>query len=155
LNTASVPLIRHVSGMNQLVAREVVEYRNRHGAFKNREQLKSVPQMGDTRFTQAAGFLKNPGGDDPLDTTWIHPESYPLARQILRDAGFTTTDLLERSKLDDLHQKFLQLNLEEVATKLSVAPPTVRDILEALARPGRAPREDLPPPIFKKGILKI
>src|SRR5581483_2580967 len=70
LNTASVPLLRHVSGMNQLVAREVVEYRNRHGAFASREQLREVPNLGDKRFTQAAGFLKIPEAADPLDTTW-------------------------------------------------------------------------------------
>lgn len=155
LNTASVPLLRHVSGMNQLVAREVVDHRNRNGAFRSREQLKSVPQMGDVRFTQAAGFLKIPGGEDPLDTTWIHPESYAIARQILADLGFTPADLLDKAKLDELREKLNGFNIDEAAAKLNAGPPTIRDILDALAKPGRDPREDLPPPIFKKGILKI
>ena len=77
LNTASVPLLRHVSGLNQLVARELVDYRKQHGPFTNREQLQQVPSIGPARFVQAAGFLKIAGGDNPLDRTWIHPESYP------------------------------------------------------------------------------
>lgn len=155
LNTASVPLLRHVSGMNQLVAREVVEYRNRHGAFTAREQLLQVPALGEKRFTQAAGFLKLPEGGDPLDTTWIHPESYPVARQILADLGFAPQDLRDRSKLEELRGKLATVNLPEVALRLRAGEPTVRDILDALARPGRDPREDLPPPIFKKGVLKL
>ena len=83
-----MPLLRHVSGLNQLVARQVVEYRAANGPFKSRDQLRSVPQLGDIRFTQAAGFLKIRDAADPLDTTAVHPESYPLARQILTDLGF-------------------------------------------------------------------
>ena len=88
LNTASVPLLRHVSGLNQLVAREVVNHRERNGKFTSREQLLAVPGLGEKRYTQAAGFLKLPDGADPLDATWIHPESYPVARQILAELGF-------------------------------------------------------------------
>jgi len=85
LNTASVPLLRHVSGLNQVVARDLVNFRQQNGAFQSREQLMQVPGIGQNRFTQAAGFLKIVGGSDPLDQTWIHPESYPLARQIMTD----------------------------------------------------------------------
>ena len=155
VNTASVPLLRHVSGLNQLVAREVVEYRKANGRFQTREQLLSVPSFGDKRFTQAAGFLKIPGGDDPLDLTWVHPESYPVARQILADLGFTPADLRDKARVDGLREKLNAVDPDEVAARLKAGGPTVRDIFEALARPGRDPREDLPPPIFKKGILKL
>jgi uncharacterized protein len=155
LNTASVPLLRHVSGMNQLVAREVVEFRNRHGAFASREDLLKVPNLGEKRYTQAAGFLKIPESSDPLDTTWIHPESYPLARQILADLGFAAQDLRDPAKLDELRAKLGTVNPTEIAQRLKAGEPTVHDIFDALARPGRDPREDLPPPIFKKGVLKL
>ena len=155
LNTASVPLLRHVSGLNQLVAREVVDYRGRNGPFTSREQLLQVPGLGDKRFTQAAGFLKIPDAPDPLETTWIHPESYPAARQILADLGFTPADLRDRAKLEELRGKLGTVNAAEAALRLKTGEPTVRDILDAIARPGRDPREDLPPPIFKKGVLRL
>jgi len=155
LNTASVPLLRHVSGLNQLVAREVVTFREKHGKFTGRAQLLEVSGLGEKRFTQSAGFLKIPDGPDPLDSTWIHPESYPLARQILADLGFTSADLRDKVKLDEIRSKFNGINLNDASIKLNVGESTVRDILDALAKPGRDPREDLPPPIFKKGVLKL
>jgi uncharacterized protein len=155
VNTASVPLLRHVSGLNQMVARDLVEHRNKNGPFRSREQLKQVNGVGDARFTQAAGFLKIPDGDDPLDTTWIHPESYHVARQLLGELGFAPTDLRDKAKLDELRAKLPAVNPADVAARMNTGEPTVRDILEALARPGRDPREDRPPPIFKKGILKL
>jgi uncharacterized protein len=155
LNTASVPLLRHISGLNQMVARELVEYRKRHGPFRAREQLLQVPGIGDARFIQAAGFLKITGGDNPLDRTWIHPESYPVARQLLAELGYGPDALEDRPKAEELREKLKTISPEDVAARLQVGPPTIRDIIDALARPGRDPREDLPPPIFKKGILKL
>lgn len=155
INTASVPLLRHVSGLNQLVARELVEFRKQHGPFTSRDALKSVPQMGEARFTQAAGFLKIRGGNDPLDTTWVHPESYGLAREILAAAEFPPEGLLDREKLNQLRDKLQTLNPEEIAQKLGAGVPTIRDIFDALARPGRDPRDERPLPIFRKGILKL
>jgi transcriptional accessory protein Tex/SPT6 len=155
LNTASVPLLRHVSGLNQLVAREIVDYRKQHGSFKTREQLLQVPNIGPNRFIQAAGFLKIVGGDNPLDQTWIHPESYPAAQQLLAELGFGLDALNERQKTTELSEKLRSLSPEEISSKLQLGVPTLRDILEALARPGRDPRDDLPPPIFKRGVLKL
>lgn len=155
VNTASVPLLRHVSGLNQLVAREIVEYRKQHGQFSSRDQLKSVPQVGDARFTQAAGFLKIRTGDNPLDATWVHPESYAVAEEVLREAGFAPADIRDRAKLDAFRQKLNTLNPDDIAGKLNVGVPTVRDIFDALARPDRDPRDDRPQPIFRKGVLKI
>jgi uncharacterized protein len=155
LNTASVPLLRHVSGLNQLVARDLVEFRKSHGPFRSRDQLKQVPGIGEARFVQAAGFLKIGGGDQPLDGTWIHPESYGVARQLLGELGYSEADLNNKPKVEELREKLKGVSPEEVANRLQVGAPTVHDILDALARPGRDPREDLPPPIFKKGVLKL
>jgi uncharacterized protein len=154
LNTASVPLLRHVSGLNQLVARELVDYRKQHGPFTSRDQLMQVPGVGPTRYVQAAGFLKV-SGDNPLDRTWIHPESYPAAQRLLGELGYGPDVLDDRTRHRELQGKLKALSPEEVAARLEVGVPTLRDILDALARPGRDPREDLPPPIFKKGILKL
>jgi uncharacterized protein len=155
LNTASVPLLRYVSGLNQMVARDLVEYRKANGPFQNREQLMQVNGIGEGRFVQAAGFLKIGGGANPLDVTWIHPESYPIARQVLTDLGFTPEDLLDKQRLEELREKLNAVSLEETAERLQIGVPTLDDIFRALARPGRDPREDLPPPIFKKGVLKL
>lgn len=155
VNTASVPLLRHVSGLNQLVAREIVEFRAKHGPFKTREQFMSVPQMGEARFTQAAGFLKIRAGDDPLDNTWVHPESYHIAREILSAIGHTPADLLDKAKLTDIRQKLTTQNPEAIANHHKVGGPTVRDIFDALSKPGRDVREDRPAPIFRKGVLNL
>jgi uncharacterized protein len=114
-----------------------------------------VPGVGPARYVQAAGFLKVLDGGDPLDRTWIHPESYPVARQLLGELGYEPQVLCDREKLDELREKLKAVPLEETANRLQVGIPTLRDMLDALARPGRDPREDLPPPIFKKGILKL
>lgn len=154
LNTASVPLLRHVSGLNQLAARELVEFRKKNGPFRSREQLLGVPQMGPARFTQAAGFLKIRDGEDPLDNTWVHPESYEIARYILNLIGHTPADLRDKAKLAEIAEKLRTQNPEAIANHFKVGGPTVRDIFEALTRPGRDIREDRPTPIFRKGILK-
>jgi competence ComEA-like helix-hairpin-helix protein len=155
VNTASVPLLRHVSGLNQLVARELVEYRRKHGPFQTREQLKSVPQMGEARFTQAAGFLKIRDGSDPLDNTWIHPESYHIARQVLEAIGHTPADLKDPAQLADIREKLRTQNPEAIANIHKVGGATVRDIFDAIARPGRDIRDERHPPIFRKGILNL
>jgi uncharacterized protein len=155
VNTASVSLLRYVSGLNQLAARELVDFRKKNGPFKNREQLREVPGIGPGRFVQAAGFLKITGGDNPLDQSWIHPESYPTTIEILREIGFGPEELNDKEKRESLREKSRALPLEEVSARLQVGQPTLRDILDALAKPGRDPREELPPPIFKKGILKL
>ncbi len=155
VNSASVPLLRHVSGMNQMIARELVDHRKQHGAFKNREQLLQLPGMGANRFVQAAGFLKIHAGDNPLDSTWIHPESYGLTHKILSELGYGPDVVADKGRTDEFHDKLKGLAPLDLANRLGAGVPTIADILEALARPGHDPREDLPPPIFKKGILKL
>ena len=155
INTASVPLLRHVSGLNQMVARDLVEHRKQNGPFKSREQLQAIAGVGPIRFTQAAGFLKIVNSEEPLDETWIHPESYPVAREILKDAGLAPADLRDKAKLDQLRENLNKIHPEVYADRLKTGLPTVKDIFDALARPLRDPRDDLPPPVFRKNILKI
>ena len=249
VNTASPALLRYVSGLNQLTARRVYEYRREHGPFRSREQLREVPGFGDATFVQAAGFLKIAGGENPLDATWIHPESYAIATRVLERFGGKPADLTEKEAAAALAQRMAAVDLEGLAKDLaaaavplrqvrrratpasgtpaaarqvpvanrsgSAAKPrrrairrpaeaarerlpaaaaasesaseipaeaaavrgpadgvtrsgaacgpketavgtlTLRDILAQLARPGRDPREDLPAPVFKQGVLKL
>lgn len=155
LNTASVPLLRHVSGLNQLTARRVVEYRTEKGPFTSREHLMLVDGVGPATYTQAAGFLKTREGENPLDATWVHPESYAVATRLLEKLGFTPDVVRHKDQLPALHSKLNEADLAALAHELEVGEPTLRDICEALARPERDPRDDLPKPIFKKGVLKL
>ncbi len=157
LNTASPALLRYVSGLNQLTARRLYDHRIANGPFKNREQLKEVPGFGEVTFVQAAGFLKIADGDNPLDATWIHPESYDVARQVLGKLGFSPDDLRQKETTAAIEQKVAELSsqADQLAAALHAGQMTLRDILVQLIRPGRDPREDLPPPIFKRGILKL
>jgi uncharacterized protein len=155
LNTASVPLLRYVSGLNALVAQRIVEFRKQNGPFRRRDQLLQIQGIGERTYEQAAGFLKILGGDEPLDSTWIHPESYPVARQLLAELNTEPGALVNREQTVALQDQLQALTPAEVAARLQVGVPTLGDILESLARPGRDPREDLPPPVFKKGILKL
>jgi uncharacterized protein len=154
-NTASPALLRYVSGMNQLTARKVFEHRRQHGPFKNRQQLKEVPGIGEGTFVQATGFLKISDGDNPLDATWIHPESYEVAGQILAKFGCAVSDLRDKEKLASLAERVAQVDLEQMAKELEVGILALKDILAQLTRPGRDPREDLPAPVFKRGVLKL
>ena len=155
LNTASVPLLRHVSGLNQLTARRVVERRATKGPFTDRAQLLEVEGVGPATYTQAAGFLKVSGGENPLDRTWVHPESYAVAEKLLTSFGFAHDIVRQRDRLPELHTKLDEADLPALAKDFEIGEPTLRDIFEALARPDRDPRDDLPKPIFKKGVLKL
>jgi uncharacterized protein len=154
LNTASPSLLRYVSGLNQLTARRLFDYRTQQGPFRNREQLKEVPGFGEATFVQAAGFLKI-SGDNPLDSTWIHPESYPLAERVLSKLEATTTDLADKEAVARLSEKTSNVDVTALAPELGAGDLLLKDILAQLTRPGRDPREDLPPPMFKKGVLKL
>ena len=155
LNTASVPLLRHVSGLNQLTARRIVDHRKDKGTFATRDQLMEVDGVGPATYTQAAGFLKIPEGVHPLDRTWIHPESYAIATLLLERFGKTPEVVRDKQELPELHRQLEEAAASELAKELEVGEFTLRDIVEALGRPERDPRDDLPKPIFKKGILKL
>ena len=155
LNTASVPLLRHVSGLNQLTARRVVERRAQKGPFTDRAQLLEVEGVGPATYTQAAGFLKVGGGDNPLDRTWVHPENYATVEKLLTSFGLSPEIVRQRERLPELHAKLDEADIPALSKELELGEPTLRDIFEALARPDRDPRDDLPKPIFKKGVLKL
>ena len=153
VNTASPALLRYVSGLNQLTARRVYEHRRQNGPFRTREQLKDVPGFGDATFVQAAGFLKIVGGDNPLDATWIHPESYAVALRLLEKVECSPNDLTDGA--EKLAERTAKIDLAQMAQEQDVGLLTLKDILSQLARPGRDPREDLPKPVFKQGVLKL
>jgi uncharacterized protein len=154
-NSAGVALLRHVSGLNQQLAREIVEYRNRNGRFTSREQLKLVSGLGESRWTQAVGFLKLTASDEPLDGTWIHPESYPVVRQLLGELGISPDVLRDASPQQSLFERANSVVPDEVAGRLHIHSATLQDMLDELARPGYDPRDDLPSPVFKRGVLKL
>ncbi|MDR1142206.1 MAG: helix-hairpin-helix domain-containing protein, partial [Planctomycetaceae bacterium] len=157
LNTATPAILRYVAGLNQMTAKRIHEYRLLHGPFRSRDEIKKVSGLGEVAFTHAAGFLKIHDGTNPLDATWIHPESYSLAAKILEKLGFSVDDLKNSEKVKEIAAKIAEEKIGELAsrlaTELEVGLFTVRDTLDDLSRPGRDPRESLPPPIFKKGIL--
>lgn len=155
LNTASASLLRSVSGLNQLIARRVVAWREEHGAFRSRQQLLEVPGIGEATFTQAAGFLKIRDGEKPLDGTWIHPESYEVAERILKRLSIDRDKLLGSRGDAEFQQQLAAVDVDELASDLKIGKPTCRDILDALARPDRDPRCDSPGPIFRQGVLKL
>ena len=154
LNTASPSLLMHVSGFNQLIARRVVEYRERSGRFQSRKQLLDVPGVGPATFTQAAGFLKL-DGDEPLDNTWIHPESYEVARLLLTRCNVSSDLLRPGADRSPLREQLSAVEATQLAQELAVGLPTLTDIVDALLRPGRDPRADLPLPVFRKGVLSL
>ncbi|MHA1793619.1 MAG: Tex family protein [Promethearchaeota archaeon] len=154
VNTASEQLLCHVSGLNARVAKEIVKYRQENGPFKNREELKKVPYMGAKTFEQSIGFLRVYNGDNPLDTTFIHPESYHVAEKILEKMGMTPDDLLDAANLKLINQK---LASEQIIAEFQdlAGIETLKDIIAAIKAPRRDPRDELPPVILKKDVLKL
>ena len=155
LNTASAALLKHIAGINATVAKNIIKYRDEHGIFASRKEVLKVSRLGPTAYTQCAGFLRINGATCPLDNTPVHPESYPLAEQILAELGFSLEDLADKNKLDLLKSKIKLVDIDKLATKLNAGVFTVKDILDALTKPGRDPREDLPAPLTRQNIIKL
>ena len=155
LNTASAALLKHIAGINATVAKNIIKYRDEHGIFTSRKELLKVSRLGPTAYTQCAGFLRINGATCPLDNTPVHPESYSLAEQILAELGFSFEDLADKNKLDLLKAKIKLVDIDKLATKLNAGVFTVKDILDALTKPGRDPREDLPAPLTRQNIIKL
>lgn len=155
LNTASAALLKYIAGINATVAKNIIKYRDEHGIFASRKELLKVSRLGPTAYTQCAGFLRINGATCPLDNTPVHPESYPLAEQILAELGFSLDDLADKNKLDLLKAKIKLVDIDKLATKLNAGVFTVKDILDALTKPGRDPREDLPAPLTRQNIIKL
>ena len=148
LNTASPALLSHISGLSSTVCKNIVAFREENGSFESRAQLKKVPKLGPKAFEQCAGFLRVPGGKEPLDNTAVHPESYKAAKALLKHLGVQPGD-------PALEEKAKSADLSALAGELEVGEPTLRDILKELAKPGRDPRDELPPPLLREDILDM
>ena len=155
LNTASPAILQHIAGISGTVAKNIVAFRQENGGFTSRKQLLKVPRLGSAAFTQCAGFLRLNGAKNPLDNTSVHPESYELAERIIGELGFTLKDLQDKSQLEALQVKLPLVDVDKMAHKLDAGVPTVRDIIAALAKPGRDPREDLPAPLTRKHVVSL
>ena len=154
VNTASPALLEHVAGIGPKLAANIVAYRDQHGAFRRRMDFKKVKGLGPKAFEQAAGFLRINGGDNALDASAIHPESYRLAQEILKRARITERTSSKHRPV--LLQEFReQADLELLALELEAGLPTLQDVLEQLIRPGRDPREDLPAPVLRSDVLRM
>lgn len=155
LNTASPAILQHIAGISSTVAKNIVAFRQENGGFTSRKQLLKVPRLGPAAFTQCAGFLRLNGAENPLDNTSVHPESYELAERLIGELGFTLKALQDKSQLEALQVKLPFVDVDKMASKLDAGVPTVRDIVGALAKPGRDPREDLPAPLTRKHIVSL
>nr|WP_313803925.1 Tex family protein [Cytobacillus sp.] len=151
VNTASSSLLQYVAGLSKAVANNIVKKREEEGKFTNRKQLKKIPRLGAKTYEQAIGFLRIIDGTEPLDHTGIHPESYPEVIKLLNNLGFTTADLGSPA----LRESLSKLNVGQLSNELGIGELTLKDIIDALVRPERDPRDDLPKPLLKKDVLKL
>ena len=154
LNTASPALLSRVSGVNATVSKNIVAYREENGAFSSRAELKKVPKLGPKAFEQCAGFLRVPESKNPLDNTGVHPESYTAAKQLLELCGYDLKDVA-KGNISDLAQKAQNIGLESISEKTGVGIPTLQDIIKEITKPGRDPRDELPPPLLRTDVLDI
>ena len=154
VNTASASLLTYVSGLNAATARSIVAYREANGVFPDRKKLLKVPKLGPKAFEQCAGFLRVPESKNVLDNTGVHPESYQAAEGLLALCGYTDDDV-RRGAVAQLMQKVQAMGEAQVAEKLSVGVPTLRDVVKELVKPGRDLRDDLPAPILRTDVLDM
>ncbi len=155
VNTATPSLLSYVSGINNTIAKNIVKYRDENGKLKNRKQLLKVPKLGKAAFEQCAGFLRIFDGDNPLEVTAVHPESYEATEKLLKELGFDKNDLKNKEKLEELKTKLKSVNVETMAKQLEIGEMTLTDIITELSKPGRDPREDMPKPILRSDVLKL
>ena len=152
LNTASAPLLSYISGISGVIAKNIVAYREENGSFRNRKQLLKVPKLGPKAYEQCAGFMRISGGDNPLDTTGVHPESYEIAEKLLKKQGFEVSDIVKG------HLTGLSLTIRDykkMAEELGVGEITLRDIVQELEKPARDPRDEMPKPILRTDVLEM
>ncbi|GAA6398368.1 Tex family protein [Sellimonas intestinalis] len=152
LNTASAPLLSYISGISGTIAKNIVAYREANGRFTDRRQLLKVPKLGPKAFEQCAGFMRINQGDNPLDRTSVHPESYEAAKELLAKQGFTAEDL-EKGNLSELPATIR--DYKKLAEELGIGEITLRDIIKELEKPARDPREEMPKPILRTDVLEM
>ena len=155
VNTATPSLLSYVSGINSTIAKNIVKYRDENGKLKNRKELLKVPKLGKVAYEQCAGFLRIFDGDNPLEITAVHPESYEATEKLLKSLGFNKEDLRDKQKLEELKQKLKTINIEKTAQEIGIGEMTLTDIISELSKPGRDPREDMPKPILRSDVLKL
>ena len=153
LNTASPSLLSRVAGVNSTVAKNIVSYREENGTFTSRTQLKKVNKLGEKAFQQCAGFLRVPESKNIFDNTGVHPESYKAAKELLEMCGFKSTGA--SADLKEIKEKTDCLNKAELSEKLGIGLPTLEDMIKELSRPGRDPRDELPPPMLRSDVMDM
>ncbi|MCI2255911.1 RNA-binding transcriptional accessory protein [Domibacillus sp. PGB-M46] len=151
VNTASPSLLEHVAGLNKTVAKNIVQYREENGKFTKRSVIKKVPRLGGKTFEQCIGFLRITDGEEPLDRTPIHPESYKETTALLKSLRFKTTDIGS----EELGAALQTVNTEQIAKELGIGELTLKDIIDSLQKPGRDPRDEMPAPLLKTDVLKM
>ncbi len=154
LNTASPSLLSHIAGINGTIAKNIVVYREENGAFTSRTALKKVPKLGQKAFEQCAGFLRVAESKNILDNTGVHPESYDAAKTLLTLCGYELKDV-KNGTIDELHSRIEKLGYSDLAKRLSVGEPTLHDIENELLKPGRDPRDELPPPLLRSDVMEM
>ena len=155
VNTATPSLLSYVSGINKTIANNIVKYRDENGKLKERKELLKVAKLGKVAFEQCAGFIRIPGGKNPLEITAVHPESYDIAEGVLQKIGYTKNDLLDKEKLKQIKTKLAEIKILETAAELNVGEMTLKDIIDELSKPGRDPRDEMPKQILRADVLKF
>ena len=155
VNTATPSLLSYVAGINKTIAKNIVNYRDNNGSLKARKELLKVPKLGKVAFEQCAGFLRIFDGENPLEVTGVHPESYDKTEKLLTKMGYSVEDLLNNEKLLQMKNDLKGLNVEETAKELDIGVLTLQDIINELSKPGRDPREDMPKQILRSDVLKF
>lgn len=154
LNTATPSLLTYVSGINSAIAKNIVEYRDEQGGFKARKELLKVKRLGQKAYEQCAGFLRVQESKEPLDNTAVHPESYKEAKELIKLLGYTSEDL-KNNKLSDIEDRVAEKGLNNIEKELEIGEMTLKDIIKELQKPGRDPRDEMPKPILKTGIINL
>ncbi|MBO3368388.1 RNA-binding transcriptional accessory protein Tex [Clostridium perfringens] len=154
LNIATPSLLSYISGINASIAKNIVDYREENGKFKSRKELLKVKRLGQKAYEQCAGFLRVMESKESLDNTSVHPESYKVAKELIKTLGYTEEDL-KNGKLVDIDERVKAKGISNLAKELEVGEPTLNDIIKEIKKPGRDPREELPKPIFKSGVIEM
>ncbi len=155
VNTATPSLLSYVSGINNTIAKNIVKYRDENGEIKQRKDLLKVPKLGQAAYKQCAGFIRVFNGNNPLEITGVHPESYEATEKLLTKLGYSVENLTEKSKIDSLKKDLSKIDVSKIAEELNIGTLTLKDIIDELSKPGRDPRENLPKPILRSDVLKF
>lgn len=155
VNTATPSLLSYVAGLNSTISKNIVKYRDENGKLTKRQQLLKVPKLGKVAYEQCAGFIRIYDGENPLEITGVHPESYDKTIKLLEKLNYKVEDILDKEKLTSLKEQLSKIDVKQTADELEIGEMTLQDIISELVKPGRDPREDLPKPILRNDVLKI